>query len=134
MELGRIIKVSGPLVIADQMRDAKMFEIVKVSKEKLLGEIIEIRGEQCSIQVYEETEGVGPGDPVYPLKEPLSVELGPGLITSIFDGVQRPLDKLKDAYGDYIVRGAESPAIPRDKKWSFEPMVKKGVIRLDNPF
>ncbi|MFH0926875.1 MAG: V-type ATP synthase subunit A [bacterium] len=125
-QLGRIIKVSGPLVVADQMRNAKMFEIVKVSTEKLLGEIIEIRGEQCSIQVYEETEGIGPGDPVYPLKQPLSVELGPGLIGSIFDGVQRPLDQLRIKYGDFIVRGGDSPAISREKKWGFTPTVKNG--------
>lgn len=126
MGVGKIVKVSGPLVIAEGLEDAKMFEIVKVSEQRLLGEIIEIRGRQCSIQVYEETEGIGPGDPVYPLDEPLSVELGPGLIGSIFDGVQRPLDTLKLRYGDYILKGAESPALSRDKKWLFEPMVKKG--------
>ena len=126
MGVGRIIKVAGPLVIAEGLAGAKMFEIAKVSDQKLLGEIIEIREKQCSIQVYEETEGIGPGDPVYLANEPLSVELGPGLIGSIFDGVQRPLDALRALYGDYIVRGAESPALPRNKKWPFVPAVKKG--------
>jgi len=126
MGVGRIIKVAGPLVIAEGLQGAKMFEIVKVSDQKLLGEIIEIREKQCSIQVYEETEGIGPGDPVYLANEPLSVELGPGLIGSIFDGVQRPLDTLQKLYGNYIVRGSESPSLSRDKKWLFEPTVKKG--------
>ncbi|MEW6382322.1 MAG: V-type ATP synthase subunit A [bacterium] len=126
MGVGRIIKVAGPLVVAEGLEGARMFEIARVSDQKLLGEIIEIREKLCSIQVYEETDGIGPGDPVYLVNEPLSVELGPGLIGSIFDGVQRPLDALQSLYGDYIVRGIESPAIPRDKKWLFEPAVKKG--------
>jgi len=124
--VGRIIKVAGPLVVAEGLEGARMFEIARVSDKKLLGEIIEIREKLYSIQVYEETDGIGPGDPVYLVNEPLSVELGPGLIGSIFDGVQRPLDALMSLYGDYIVRGIESPAIPRDKKWHFEPTVKKG--------
>jgi len=103
-----------------------MYEMVRVGEARLFGEIIEIRGENYSIQVYEETEGIGPGQPVFRTGEPLSVELGPGLIRSIYDGVQRPLDKLKADFGDYIVRGAESPALDRQAKWKFQPVAKVG--------
>ncbi|NLM95243.1 MAG: V-type ATP synthase subunit A, partial [Firmicutes bacterium] len=90
MKTGRIIKVSGPLVVAEGMSDAKMYDVVRVSESRLIGEVIEIRGDRASIQVYEETAGLGPGEPVYLTGEPLSVELGPGLIESIYDGIQRP--------------------------------------------
>lgn len=123
---GRIIKVSGPLVIAEGMDDAKMYDVVRVSDKKLIGEIIEIRGDKASIQVYEETSGLGPGEPVVTTGEPLSVELGPGLIESIFDGIQRPLDVVRSASGDHIARGVEVEKLNKTKKWRFEPTVKKG--------
>ncbi len=123
---GTIVKVSGPLVVARGLFGSKMFEMVKVGELGLFGEIIEIRGDQYSIQVYEETEDIAPGQPVVPTGVPLSAELGPGLLQSIYDGVQRPLDKLMARYGEFIVRGAESPAIDRDKKWAFTPVLKKG--------
>ncbi len=126
MNEGRIIKVSGPLVIAEGMHDAKMYDVVRVSDKKLIGEIIEIRGDKASIQVYEETSGLGPGEPVVSTGEPLSVELGPGLIESIFDGIQRPLDIVRSASGDHIARGVEVDKINKSKKWKFEPTVKKG--------
>ena len=102
---GKIVKVSGPLVVAEGMADAKMFDVVRVSDRRLIGEIIELRGDKASIQVYEETSGLGPGEPVYSTGEPLSVELGPGLIESIFDGIQRPLTLIREKVGDRIVRG-----------------------------
>ncbi len=120
---GRIIKVSGPLVIADGMRDAKMFDIVRVSEKKLIGEIIEMHGDQASIQVYENTAGLGPGEIVQTTDEPLSVELGPGLIGGIFDGIQRPLEELAKIEGNNIRRGANINALNRDKVWHFEPNV-----------
>jgi len=123
---GRIIKVSGPLVIAEGMDDAKMYDVVRVSDRKLIGEIIEIRGDKASIQVYEETSGLGPGEPVVSTGEPLSVELGPGLIESIFDGIQRPLDVVRSASGDHIARGVEVDKLNKSRKWRFEPTVKKG--------
>ncbi len=127
-DIGKIVKVSGPLVVAEGLKKSKMYEIVKVGEEKLLGEIIEIRGTKNSIQVYEETEGIGPGGPVIGLGMPLSVELGPGLMSSIFDGVQRPLNVLREEYGDFVIRGAEKPAIDRKKKWLFTPTCKKGDV------
>ncbi len=123
---GRIIKVSGPLVVAENMGDARMHDMVRVSDERLLGEIIEIRGDRASIQVYEETGGLGPGAPVYNTGDPLSVELGPGLIEAIFDGVQRPLNVIWQKVGDYITRGVEAPALDRERKWNFVPRVKEG--------
>jgi V/A-type H+-transporting ATPase subunit A len=121
---GKVVKVSGPLVIASGLVGARMYEMVRVGDANLFGEIIEIKGNDYSIQVYEETEGIGPGQPVARTREPLSVELGPGLIKSIYDGVQRPLDALARDFGDYIVRGAERPALDRSKKWDFKPVVK----------
>jgi len=103
-----------------------MYDVAYVGEQKLLGEIIELRGDRASIQVYEETSGIGPGDPVFGTGMPLSVELGPGLIESIFDGIERPLDKIREAAGDFITRGIMIPALPRDKKWDFKPLVKKG--------
>ena len=116
MKVGRIIKVSGPLVIAEGMDEANVYDVVQVSENKLIGEIIEMRGDRASIQVYEETTGIGPGEPVYSTGEPLSVELGPGLIKSMFDGIQRPLDDIKDMAGDFLTRGLELPALDRKKK------------------
>lgn len=123
---GEVVKVSGPLVIARGLTGARMFEMVRVGEANLFGEIIEIKGNDYSIQVYEETEGIGPGQPVIRTGEPLSVELGPGLIKSIYDGVQRPLDALVRDFGEYIVRGAERPALDRSKKWNFVPIAKIG--------
>lgn len=126
MSDGRIIKVSGPLVIAEGMLDAKMYDVVRVSDKNLIGEIIEIRGDKASIQVYEETSGLGPGEPVVSTGEPLSVELGPGLIESIFDGIQRPLDIVRSASGDHIARGVQVEKLNKTRKWNFEPTAKQG--------
>ncbi|MBU1164305.1 V-type ATP synthase subunit A [Patescibacteria group bacterium] len=126
-KLGKIIKVSGPLVVASGMDDAKMYDVVKVSEKKLIGEIIELKGDKASIQVYEETSGLGPDEPVYPTDKPLSVELGPGLLTSIYDGIQRPLQAIEaKAKSPYITRGIEANGIDRKKKWEFVPTVKNG--------
>ena len=111
---GQVVKVSGPLVIAKGMRDADMFDVVEVSENHLIGEIIEMHGDEASIQVYEETAGLGPGEIVVSRGTPLSVELGPGLIGEIFDGIQRPLETLVAAEGDRITRGAYSPALNRE--------------------
>ena len=123
MSKGIIKKVAGPLVVSEGMKDANMFDVVKVSDERLIGEIIEIHGDKASIQVYEETSGLGPGAPVESIGEPLSVELGPGLIGSIFDGIQRPLDAIMQIAGNNLKRGVEVPALKREKKWSFVPTV-----------
>ncbi len=123
---GKVVKVSGPLVVASGLTGARMYEMVRVGEANLFGEIIEIKGDDYSIQVYEETEGIGPGQPVVRTGEQLSVELGPGLIRSIYDGVQRPLDALARDFGDYIVRGAERPALDRAKKWEFKPVARVG--------
>ena len=124
---GRIIKVSGPLVVAVDLEGTKMHEVVRVGEKRLFGEVIEIRGEQHSIQVYEETEGLGPGDPVARTEMPLTVELGPGMIGAIFDGVQRPLKKIMAQVGNFIARGVDIPALDREKKWLFVPDVKEGA-------
>jgi len=126
MKEGVIKKVAGPLVVARGLDQSGMYEVVRVGTEKLFGEIIEIRGGEYSIQVYESTEGIGPGDPVYPTGTPLSVELGPGLISAIYDGIQRPLESIRQKFGDFIVRGAELPGLGREKKWHFVPSVKEG--------
>ena len=126
MKVGRIIKVSGPLVVAEGMDEANVYDVVKVSDNKLIGEIIEMRGDKASIQVYEETTGIGPGEPVYTTGEPLSVELGPGLVTTMFDGIQRPLDAIRAIAGDFLTRGVEMPGLDREKKWHFTPTVKVG--------
>ncbi len=123
---GRIVKVSGPLVVAEGMADAKMYDVVRVSDKRLIGEIIELRGDRASIQVYEETAGIGPGEPVYSTGEPLSVELGPGLIEAIYDGIQRPLDVVMETSGDRIARGVDVPSLDRDKVWEFVPTAKVG--------
>ncbi len=123
---GRIVKVSGPLIVAKGLRESKMYDVVRVSEKKLIGEIIELRGEMASIQVYEETSGLGPGEIVYPTDDPLSVELAPGLIAAIFDGIQRPLDKIREIAGDRISRGISPTALDYDKKWQFVPVAKIG--------
>ncbi|MBC8586997.1 V-type ATP synthase subunit A [Paratissierella segnis] len=126
MNVGKIIKVSGPLVVAEGMEEANVYDVVHVSDYKLIGEIIEMRGDRASIQVYEETTGIGPGDPVYTTGEPLSVELGPGLIESMFDGIQRPLKDIKNLTGDFLSRGTEVKNLDREKKWTFTPTAKVG--------
>ncbi len=125
-QVGEIVKVAGPLVVAKNMLGSKMYDVVYVSDHRLIGEIIELKGDRASIQVYEDTTGIGPGEPVYPTGEPLSVELGPGLISSIFDGIQRPLDVISEKAGHFITRGIHVPALPRDKKWHFKPVKKAG--------
>lgn len=126
MKTGRIIKVSGPLVEAEGMDEANVYDVVQVSEDKLIGEIIEMRRSIASIQVYEETTGIGPGDPVYTTGEPLSVELGPGLLEMMFDGIQRPLESIKEVTGDFLTRGIELPSLNREKKWYFTPNVAVG--------
>lgn len=126
MSTGTIKKVAGPLVIAEGMRDANMFDVVRVSSQRLIGEIIEIHGDEASIQVYEETSGLGPGEPVESMGVPMSVELGPGLITSIYDGIQRPLDDIMKISGNNLKRGVEVASLKRDKKWEFVPAAKAG--------
>ncbi len=127
MSIGTIKKVAGPLVIAEGMRDANMFDVVRVSKHRLIGEIIEMHGDKASIQVYEETSGLGPGEPVESTGAPLSVELGPGLIRSIYDGIQRPLDDIMKLSGNNLQRGVEVPSLKRDIMWKFTPCVKSGT-------
>lgn len=125
---GKIIKVSGPLIVAENMEKAKIYEVVKVSDKGLVGEVIEIRGDKASIQVYEETSGIGPGEPVYRTGNQLSVVLGPGLIGSIYDGIQRPLKYIAEKSGDFIERGVDVPSLDLEKKWHFSPTVKAGDI------
>ncbi len=124
--MGRIIRVTGPLVVADGMRGSKMYEVVKVGEIGLIGEIIRLEGDKAVIQAYEETSGIKPGEEVVGTGASLSVELGPGLLTAMYDGIQRPLEVLRDKSGDFIARGLTAPALPRDKKWHFTPSVKPG--------
>lgn len=126
MKVGKIVKVSGPLVVAEGMDEANVYDVVKVSDKKLIGEIIEMRGDKASIQVYEETTGIGPGEPVFTTGEPLSVELGPGLVAAMFDGIQRPLESIRELDGDFLSRGVEMPSLDREKKWHFTPTAKIG--------
>lgn len=126
MSKGIVKKVAGPLVIAEGMRDANMFDVVRVSSQRLIGEIIEMHGDKASIQVYEETSGLGPGEPVESTNEPLSVELGPGLIKSIYDGIQRPLDDIMKKSGTNLERGVEVPSLKRDLIWEFNAIAKVG--------
>ena len=126
MSTGVIKKVAGPLVIAEGMRDANMFDVVRVSNQRLIGEIIEMHGDEASIQVYEETSGLGPGEPVESMEVPMSVDLGPGLITSIYDGIQRPLDDIMKVSGNSLKRGVEVPSLKRNLKWEFVPTAKVG--------
>ncbi len=123
---GTIQKVAGPLVIAEGMRDANMFDVVRVSNSRLIGEIIEMHGDKASVQVYEETSGLGPGAPVESTGMPMSVELGPGLIENIYDGIQRPLEVIKKQSGLRLERGVEVPSIDREKKWEFKPLAEEG--------
>lgn len=123
---GKIKRVAGPLVVAIDIPAAKMYEVVKVGTEKLVGEVIRIEGEEVFIQVYEETSGVGPGEPVYLTGDPLTVELGPGLVSSIYDGIQRPLEALQEKSGDFITRGIEARALDADKKWKVKIVKKEG--------
>jgi len=127
-KIGKIIKVAGPLVAAENMAGSRMFDVVYVSEKRLMGEIIELNGSIASVQVYEETAGVGVGEPVYVTNEPLTVELGPGLIESIYDGTQRPLDIIYGKTGNFITRGVHVSALDREKKWKFEPIAKKGDL------
>ena len=123
---GKIVKVSGPLIVAENMADAKMYDVVRVSEKKLIGEIIELRGDKASIQVYEETGGLGPGETVESTGVPLSVELAPGLIEGIFDGIQRPLTRIAAAYGDRITRGISVTNLDHEKEWEFVPLAREG--------
>ncbi len=123
---GKIVKIAGPLIIAEGMRDANMFDMVRVSDRRLIGEIIEMHGDRASVQVYEETSGLGTGEPVESVGEPMSAELGPGLIGSIFDGIQRPLDDIRKLCGSNLQKGVEVPSLKRGKVWSFTPTVKVG--------
>ncbi|MDU7114433.1 MAG: V-type ATP synthase subunit A [Peptoniphilus harei] len=126
MKSGKIIKVSGPLVVASGMEDANVYDVVEVSKDRLIGEVIEMRGDKASIQVYEETTGIGPGDEVYTTGAPLSVELGPGMIEQMFDGIQRPLVGLRNEAGDFLKRGVIVNPLNREKKWEFKKVAKVG--------
>ena len=128
MQQGTIVKVAGPLIVASGMGDSRMYDVVRVSDKRLVGEIIELRGDRASIQVYEETSGLGPGDPVISTGSPLSVELGPGLIESIFDGIQRPLTTIYAQAGDRITRGVDVKSLDHDKKWNFKARAQKGDI------
>jgi len=123
---GKIIKVAGPVIIAEGMRGTQMYEMVRVGEDKLIGEIIELEGDTATIQVYEETTGIKPGETVESTGGSLSVELGPGIIGAIFDGIQRPLENIKILTGDYIQRGVDVPPIPKDKKWEFKPLAEPG--------
>ena len=126
MKEGKITKVSGPLIEASGLSDANIYDVVEVSKDKLIGEIIEMRGDVASIQVYEETTGIGPGDPVVSTGHPLSVELGPGMLRHMYDGIQRPLEKLEDLAGSFLTRGVTAPPLNRETKWEFVPTKNVG--------
>ena len=123
---GKIIKVAGPVVVAEGMIGARMYDVVRVGKENLIGEIVELHGDRASIQVYEDTVGIGPGEVVVNTGAPLSVELGPGLISSIYDGIQRPLDQLVEAQGSFIMRGSDIPGLKRETRWHFTPTMENG--------
>ncbi len=124
--IGTVVKISGPLVVAEGMRDANMFDVVRVSEKRLIGEIIEMHGDRASVQVYEETAGLGTGESVESTGEPMSAELGPGLIRSIYDGIQRPLDDIRKICGNNLARGVEVPSLKRETLWQFTPTVKAG--------
>ena len=125
---GKIVKISGPLIVAEGMADCRMYDVVRVSGEKLIGEIIELKGDLASVQVYEETDGLRVGEEVVSTENPLSVELGPGLVASIFDGIQRPLERLRDASGERIGRGVDLPALDHERKWEFLPAARVGDV------
>ncbi|MHC4758068.1 MAG: V-type ATP synthase subunit A, partial [Planctomycetota bacterium] len=124
---GKVVKVAGPVVTAKGMTGSRMYDVVRVSEKNLIGEIVELHGDLANIQVYEETEGIGPGEKVVDTYAPLSVELGPGLIESIYDGIQRPLDELYDLEGEFMSRGSAVPGLNREKKWHFKPTVENGT-------
>ena len=123
---GNIIKIAGPVIVADGMRGAQMLEMVRVGDEKLIGEIIELEGDTATIQVYEETAGIQPGEVVECTGGPLSVELAPGVMSSIFDGIQRPLRIIREESGDFIARGIDVDSVDKEKKWTFKPVAKVG--------
>ena len=123
---GKIVKVSGPLIVAENMAECRMYDVVRVSDKGLIGEVIELRGDRASIQVYEETSGLGTGEVVESTGMPLSVELAPGLIGGIFDGIQRPLTRIAELYGDRITRGISVTNLDHEKEWEFIPLVKAG--------
>ena len=125
---GKIIKIAGPVIIADGMRGTQMHEMVKVGDDQLIGEIIELEGDTATIQVYEETAGIQPGEIVESTGGPLSVELGPGVMGSIFDGIQRPLELIRAQSGDFIARGVDAPSVDKEKKWAFKPVAKVGQV------
>ena len=127
LKTGTIVKVAGPVVMAKGMLGSRMYDVVRVSKHNLIGEIVELKGDTASIQVYEDTVSIGPGEPVVNTGAPLSVELGPGLIESIYDGIQRPLDELYKAQGSYILRGSHLPGLNRQKIWHFKPVISNGT-------
>jgi V/A-type H+-transporting ATPase subunit A len=124
---GKIVKVAGPVVTAEGMNGARMYDVVRVGTDSLIGEIVELHGDRANVQVYEDTVGIGPGEDVINTGAPLSVELGPGLISSIYDGIQRPLDELYKIQGNYIMRGSTVPGLRRDTKWHFKPTVDNGT-------
>ena len=124
---GKIVKVAGPVVVAEEMNGSRMYDVVRVGEENLIGEIVELHGDQASIQVYEDTVGIGPGEKVVNTGAPLSVELGPGLISSIYDGIQRPLDQLVAMQGSFIKRGSAIPGLNRETKWEFKPTIENGA-------
>lgn len=125
--VGKIIKIAGPVVVAEGMKGAQMYEVVKVGEEKLTGEIIQLHDDKAVIQVYEETSGIKPGEPVVGTGAPLSVELGPGMLRAMYDGIQRPLTAIEEKTGSiFIPRGVDVPALPRDIKWEFKPVVNEG--------
>jgi len=124
--MAELLKIVGPVVVGEKMLGAKMYDVVKVGKEKLIGEIIKLSGDKATIQVYEDTSGLTPGEPIENTNQALSVELGPGLLESIYDGIQRPLQSIKDLTGDFIGRGVVANALDRKKKWDFVPVKKKG--------
>ena len=131
---GTIVKVSGPLIVASGMADVNMYDVVRVSEKQLIGEVIELRGDKASIQVYEETGGIGPGEPVESTGAPLSVELAPGLIESIYDGIQRPLNKIQELAGDRITRGIRVDSIDHERLWNFQPAAQIGDILKPGDF
>ena len=124
--MGKIIKISGPVVVANGMKGSKMYDVVKVGNEKLIGEIIQLHGDEATIQVYEDTTGVRPEEPVESTGTPLSIELGPGLLKSIYDGIDRPLPKMDEISGDFISRGIEVNYLDREAKYNFVAKVKVG--------
>jgi V/A-type H+-transporting ATPase subunit A len=132
--MGKIIKIAGPVVVAEGMRGSMMYEVVRVGEEKLMGEIIELEGDRATIQVYEETTGLKPGEPVVGTGAQLSVELGPGILKQMYDGVQRPLEVIRDETGTFIKRGVDVPSLDREKKWDFTPLVKKGDRVVEGDF